>query len=39
MKRDEDNLRGVWASIKCSKVLLIEIPEGARDRKRGRKYI
>ena len=38
MKRNEDNLRGLWDNIKCTKIRIIEVPEG-EEREKGPKKI
>ena len=39
MKRNEDSLRDLWDNIKCTNILIIQIPEGEeRERIRG-KYL
>ena len=39
MKRNEDSRRDLWDNIKCTNILIIQIPEGEeRERIRG-KYL
>jgi len=37
-KKNEDNLRGFWDNIKCTKIHIIRVPE-KEDRKDPRKYL
>ena len=38
MKRNEDSLRDLWDSIKCTNIHIIGVPEG-EERKDLRKYL
>ena len=39
MKRNEDNLWGLWDNIKCPNIWVREAPEGEEREKDSRKYV
>ena len=36
-KKNEDSLRDLWDNIKCTNILIIEVPEGEKREKRPKK--